>query len=94
MRGDSAADSERPLVAIVLAWILRVGVPVAGSLLLVGLALGAESATEAGILVLLATPILALGAAFVFYVKERDWWVAGACLAVAAVLGTTVFLAL
>lgn len=94
MRGDPAATPRRPLVATVLAWILRTGVLVAGALLLGGLASGERSVMEGGILLLLATPIAALGTALVFYARERDWWVAGACLAVAAVLGTTVFLAL
>gem|GEM_PF-6948193 len=80
-------------MATVVAWILRAGVGLAGALLFSGLALPVQVAQEVGIIVLLAAPALALGAAFVLYVTQKDWPVAGACLVVMLVLGATVFAA-
>ncbi|MHB1344183.1 MAG: hypothetical protein ACYCX3_07470 [Thermoleophilia bacterium] len=79
--------------ATAVAWILRAGVGLAGALLVSGLVLQVQVAQEVGILVLLAAPATALGAAFVLYVKQKDWLVAGACLLVMLVLGATVFAA-
>lgn len=93
MRPEASRGAEGLPAATAVAWILRVGVGVAGALLLSGLALQVQAAQEAGILVLLAAPALALGAAFVLYVKQKDWRVAAACLVVMLVLGATVLAA-
>ncbi|MHB8867367.1 MAG: hypothetical protein ACYC6T_04950 [Thermoleophilia bacterium] len=91
---DTPIDVDGRLMAVVLAWILRVGVGAAGALLLGGLVSGVGWATDAGILVLLATPVLVLSAALAFYARGQDRWAAATCLAVAVVLGVTVLLGL
>jgi uncharacterized membrane protein len=85
-----------------LARILRAGVYVSVALLVGGLAIhpaaGAQQASlgllHAGLVVLIATPIVRVVSSFLSFVRDGDWPFAGLTAAVLAILGITITLAL
>ncbi len=77
---------------------LGIGVTVSTALLAVGLVLalaapgrGAETFLQAGLIVLMATPMARVLLTCAEYIRERDWFFALSALAVLAVLGITVW---
>lgn len=77
---------------------LGIGVSVATVLLAVGLALSlsapgraADLVLQAGLIVLMGTPIARVLLTFAEYARERDWFFAGTALAVIVVLATTIW---
>ncbi len=77
---------------------LGIGVSVATVLLAVGLALSlsapgrpADLVLQAGLIVLMGTPMARVLLTFAEYARERDWFFAGTALAVIVVLATTIW---
>ncbi len=85
----------------VLGRLLGIGVTISTVLLLVGLGLSlaagrAEAGSafvNAGLIVLMATPIVRVIVSFVEYVREGDWFFAATTFAVLVVLTVTVTVA-
>jgi len=85
-----------------LGSLLFVGVATAASLLLIGLVLWALDATatfatwllNAGLIVLMATPILRVVVSIVEYARAKDWFFVTTTLAVLTVLLVSIALAL
>jgi uncharacterized membrane protein len=82
----------------ILGRTLGVGVTIATVLLAFGLALAlaspgraADQLLQAGLLVLMATPMARVLITCVEYVRERDWFFAVNALGVLAVLGITIW---
>ena len=90
-----------PREELVLGRLLRAGVLLSAGLLFVGLILWSvdhDSTTaahilNAGIYVLMATPIMRLVLSLIEYIRERDWAFVAATIAVLAVLSTAVWAA-
>jgi uncharacterized membrane protein len=84
-----------------LGRLLQVGVLVSAGCLAIGLIgwmLGAapsltDAALTAGLLMLMATPIVSVVVSLVVYVRTRDWFFVAATLAVFVLLAITVWLA-
>jgi len=77
---------------------LGIGVSVATALLAVGLVLSlsvpghaADLVLQAGLIVLMGTPMARVLLTFAEYARERDWFFAGTALAVIVVLATTIW---
>lgn len=94
------ADTE-PLLRLenLLGRVLVIGLIVSASVLAAGLMLellgwNAHAWLQAGLIVLMATPILRVGVSLVEYVRMRDWFFALTTAAVLTVLLTSVALAL
>ena len=68
-----------------ISLLLRAGVLTAAALMLAGAALG-EHVTRAGIIVLMATPVLRVAATALLFFKNGDRALAGLALIVLAVL--------
>jgi len=85
-----------------LGRLLAAGVVLSAVLLGAGLALwmagGATASAgwllQAGLVALMATPVLGVLASLVEYVAERDWMFVGVTLTVLAILALTVFISL
>jgi uncharacterized membrane protein len=85
-----------------LGRLLVVGVTLSASCLAVGVVLwlvtpgsrGAARLLQAGLFILMATPILRVVVSIAEYIRMRDWFFVVTTLAVLAVLATTVFYAL
>lgn len=85
-----------------LGTLLFVGVATAASLLLIGLVLWALNATatlatwllNAGLIVLMATPVLRVVVSIVEYARAKDWFFVTTTLAVLTVLLVSIALAL
>jgi uncharacterized membrane protein len=86
----------------VLGRLLLAGVRVSNTLLAIGLALWVVAATQewsvwlmdAGLLALMATPMLRVLVSFVEYLRERDWFFVVTTLAVLVILAGGVVAAL
>jgi uncharacterized membrane protein len=95
--GEALSRLERHLGRLLIA-----GVVLSATLLAAGLALwladppGALSAwlLNAGLLTLMATPIMRVVVSFAEYVRMRDWWFAALTVVVLAELTLTVIVAL
>ena len=66
---------------------------VAGPLLLAGLVLDAPGLLDAGVLVVMTTPVAGIVIVAAAMVKARDWTYAAVALAVIAILGSSLYAA-
>ena len=65
----------------------------AGPLLLAGLVLGAPALLDAGVLVVMTTPVVGVVIVAGAMAKARDWTYAGVALLVIAILGSSLYAA-
>ena len=79
-------------LARVIEAILTAGLAASATLLLAGLTLGSAPALEAGVLVLILTPVARVVALTAGLFQARDWTFALLSLAVLAVLGSSAWL--
>jgi uncharacterized membrane protein len=76
-----------------LRMVYTAALAIAGPLLLAGLALGAPALLEAGVLVVMTTPVVGVVIVAGAMVKARDWTYAAVALAVIAILGSSLYAA-
>ncbi|GFE62660.1 DUF1634 domain-containing protein [Geobacter sp. AOG2] len=93
------APTKHEAIEMVLARLLRIGSMIAAALLAVGIGAMLLGHTEfaprlitAGLLALLATPVMRVVVAGLIFVRERDWRFAFFCLVVLCALVTGVLL--
>ena len=93
-----AASSHEP-IELTLARLLRVGSLIAAVLIAVGLGIMlsgneqlASRLVTAGLLVLMATPVLRVVTAGIIFIREKDWRFACFCLVVICALAAGIYL--
>ena len=77
----------------VVGWTYRVSLLIAGPLLLAGLITGATPLLQAGVLVLMATPVAGVLIVAGSMAAARDWPFTAVALVVLAILGSSLYAA-
>lgn len=77
----------------VVGWTYRAALALAGPLLLAGLITGAPPLLQAGVLVLMATPLLGVVIVAGSMAAARDWPFTAVALVVLAILGSSLYAA-
>jgi uncharacterized membrane protein len=77
----------------VVGWAYRLSLAIAGPLLLAGLVTGATPLLQAGVLVLMATPLVGVILVAGAMAAARDWPFTAVALVVLAILGSSLYAA-